>query len=57
MDTQPRAQPTSKPFPSSLPASMTGPLDKRDEEPARTDEKDEANSGERDIYDNVACTD
>ena len=56
METQQQDQPTPPVFPS-IPASMTGAAAKKDEEAARTDKKDESVAADREIYDNVACTD
>jgi hypothetical protein len=55
METQTLAQPTSTLL-SPLPGSLTGAAGKQDAEPVRSTEE-ETTASDRDIYDEVACTD
>lgn len=56
METQPQVQPTAPVF-SPLSVAATEAAPKKEDERSRNDKKDESSQVEREIYDNVACTD
>lgn len=56
METHPQVQPASPPF-APLPVAATNAAEKKEESRPRNDEKNESAASDREIYDNVACTD